>query len=99
MTHEEEYELYKQVIEKNGVAAQMIVAVEELSELQKEICKFLRDKGNLDHLAEEFVDVEITMSELLVIFRSQNIFPLLDTWRGYKLDRLAKSVKKKGTKK
>ena len=51
-------EIYKKLREQNGDSAQLVVAVEELSELTKEITKCLRNKGNIDHLAEEVADVE-----------------------------------------
>ena len=44
-------EIYKKLREQNGDSAQLVVAVEELSELTKEITKCLRNKGNIDHLA------------------------------------------------
>ena len=50
--HERE-KVYREAIEVHGATAQQIVALEELSEAQKEICKLLRSQGSLDHLAEE----------------------------------------------
>lgn len=38
---------------------QLIVAIEELSELQKELCKYFRGKPNLSHITEELADVMI----------------------------------------
>ena len=42
MTQEREAKILEGAIEKWGVTAQVVVAIEELSELQKELCKFLR---------------------------------------------------------
>ena len=42
-----------------GVRAQTVVAIEELSELQKELCKAFRGYLNFDHLAEEIADVKL----------------------------------------
>ena len=47
---------------------QLIVAVEELSELQKELCKSLRDKTNIDNLIEELADVEIMLQQIKIYF-------------------------------
>ena len=44
---------------------QVIVAIEELSELQKELCKSLRGDTNYDNIIEEIADVEIAEAELL----------------------------------
>jgi len=38
---------------------QLIVAIEELSELQKELCKYFRGKPNINHITEELSDVLI----------------------------------------
>lgn len=47
---------------------QIIVAVEELSELQKELCKYLRDKYNEENLIEEIADVEIMLDQIRIFF-------------------------------
>ena len=49
-------EVYRQARDVFGAQAQLVVALEELSEAQKEICKFLRGKGDPEHLAEEIAD-------------------------------------------
>lgn len=59
-------QMYKQLFEKYGTK-QIIVAIEELSELQKELCKMLR-KGNTDNIkniAEEIADVSIMLDQLV----------------------------------
>lgn len=61
-------DLYKKAINTFGESAQMIVALEECSELQKEITKLLRGQGNLEHLAEEMADAEIMLEQLKLIF-------------------------------
>jgi len=57
----------KQMIEKFG-DLQLIIACEELSELQKEICKHLRNKGDLNHIKEEMADVQLMLDEMKVFF-------------------------------
>ncbi len=52
------------VIDRKGHRHQTIVAIEELSELQKELTKMLRGKGDHQHLVEEFIDVVICLSEV-----------------------------------
>lgn len=54
------YDLYRE--------KQLYVALEELSELQKEICKSLRGKADLDALKEEIADVVIMLEQLLFFF-------------------------------
>ena len=64
----EREELYKELIAKYGIL-QLAVAVEELSELQKEICKSLRDKTNVDNIVEEIADVTIMLEQLKIYFK------------------------------
>lgn len=51
-----------------GEEMQLVVALEELSECQKEICKVMRGESNLDHLAEEIADATIMMEQIRLIF-------------------------------
>jgi hypothetical protein len=61
-------EIYKRMIEKFGKEAQTIVAIEELSELQKALCKHLRGLTNLDNIIEEIADVKIMLEQLELIY-------------------------------
>lgn len=61
-------ELYERVLKLNGQEAQAIVAIEELSELQKELTKYLRGKANIEHIAEEMADCEIMLEQLKKYF-------------------------------
>ncbi|WP_099192169.1 nucleoside triphosphate pyrophosphohydrolase family protein [Tepidibacter mesophilus] len=54
--------IYKQAVEKFGTDAQLIVAIEELSELQKAITKYLRGKQH--NIEEEMEDVRIMLRQL-----------------------------------
>jgi hypothetical protein len=54
-----------------GVGHQAIVAIEELSELQKELTKLLRRQGNKEHIAEEIADVEIMLAQMKEAFGLQ----------------------------
>lgn len=56
-------QIIKQMISKYG-KLQLVVAVEEMSELQKEICKDLRGKGNREHIIEEMADCQLILDEL-----------------------------------
>ena len=56
--------VYKKAWEKYGEIAQMIVALEELSELQKEITKYLRGKDNFENIEEEIADVELMIAQI-----------------------------------
>ena len=64
ISYEERVEVYKEALKQYGQEMQMVVAIEELAECQKEICKVLRGKGILDHLAEEIADATIMLEQL-----------------------------------
>lgn len=67
VTYAQREKVYQEAIEVNGSTVQQIVALEELSEAQKEICKLLRSQGSLDHLAEEVADATIVLEQVRLI--------------------------------
>ena len=52
---------------------QVIVAIEELSELQKELCKALRGKGNREALLDELADSTIMLEQMKEYFDIQDV--------------------------
>ena len=76
MTKEERYDLYRRAVKAWGQEGQENMAIEEMSELTKELCKLKRCRGTgqplrnpivdktLDNIAEELADVEITNEQL-----------------------------------
>lgn len=66
----------------------LVVAMEELSELQKEISKALRDKLNIVNLTEEIADVEIVAEKLKKKFNINDLD--IEKWKKYKLTRNSK---------
>lgn len=60
-------DLYEDLIMKYG-EAQVVVAIEELSELQKELCKSLRGKENKNAILEEMADVYIMLDQMKIWF-------------------------------
>lgn len=71
-----EEELYKAAVQKFGERAQILVAIEEMSELTKALLKYIRhedfNQGDYDviveSIAEERADVSIMLNQLTVIF-------------------------------
>ena len=68
MKRKEIIDTYKQAIETYGVRAQKLMAIEEMSELTKEICKDVRGKLDREHLVEEVADVLITIDQLMIMY-------------------------------
>lgn len=82
--------VYARAITQNGAQLQAVVALEELSEAQKEICKFLRDHGDIDHLAEEIADATIMLEQMRMVF---GINESVCRWMDRKVQRLADRLK------
>lgn len=66
--YEQRAAVYEKALLHYGEENQLVVALEELSEVQKEICKFLRGFGNAGHLAEEIADATIMLEQVRLIF-------------------------------
>ncbi|MBQ7129404.1 MAG: hypothetical protein IJO19_05395 [Clostridia bacterium] len=63
----------KALIQKYGVETQVLVAVEEMSELQKALLKNInRNSKNLTEVKEEMVDVSIMLEQLRYIYKISN---------------------------
>ena len=58
----------ERAIKVYGKDMQLNVAIEELSELIKEICKKKRGEENREAIIEEMADCEIMLSQLQIIF-------------------------------
>ena len=65
-------EILEKAIKTWGTHAQLLMVLEEMSELQKEILKNInRGKDNLDAIIDETADVEIMLEQLKYIFKIQ----------------------------
>lgn len=83
-------EIYKKAIETFGKANQRRMAIEEMSELTKELCKWERGETNWNAIAEEIADVEITIKQLKIMFNCEKAVQQI---KGQKLHRLADRIK------
>lgn len=89
--YEERLKVYTNALIAYGEEAQCIVAIEELSECAKEICKVLRGKGDPQHLAEEIADATIMLEQLRYFF---GINEDVCEWMDSKIMRLEKKLKR-----
>ena len=78
-------ELLRKLIKHYGRDMQMLIALEEMSELQKEICKNRRGRDNVDHIAEEIADVLICIDQLRIMF---DVSDRVEEWKQAKLERV-----------
>lgn len=82
------HETCRKAVAKWGQENEIIVCIEELSELQKELCKFIRglhDEQRRDNIAEEIADVEICLETMRIIFGNRE---RVEQLKEYKLKRL-----------
>ena len=92
MTNQDLIKIYKQAIKMYGEKAQKLMAIEEMSELTKEICKDFRGKLNREHLIEEIVDVIITIDQLMMMYEISG--DEIEQMRERKFERLKERLEK-----
>ncbi len=83
-------ELYRRALDAYGAEAQKRMVMEEMAELQKELCKNSRGADNLASIAEEIADVEIMLEQMMVLYDCES---LVAGYKKYKLDRLEEMLK------
>lgn len=81
-----EEDVMRSALKTFGGMKQVMKAVEELSELQKELCKYFSSEEDKDHIAEEIADVRIMLDQMAMLFDVER--DELE-WREQKLERLA----------
>ena len=85
---ETRYVLYEALSYK-GCMDQFMVAIEEMAELQKELCKTFRSKANINAIEEEIADVQIMLWQLEMVFGEDRISEHIKE----KVDRIEKRIK------
>ena len=88
--YEERRAVYARAIKTYGWRMQMVVALEELSEAQKELCKYMRGDGNPAHIAEEIADATIMLEQMRIVL---GINEYVSYWIDKKVQRLADRLK------
>ena len=72
-------------ISSYGSEIQRVIAIEELSELQKELCKSLRGQTDRQHIAEEIADVQIMLEQMMLLHDCRDD---VDEWRRRMLEQM-----------
>ncbi|MBQ9662221.1 MAG: hypothetical protein IJV40_03600 [Oscillospiraceae bacterium] len=92
LNRENRDKIYAVAIKEYGKMEQLGVLIEEMSELQKEVCKLVfRGAGNMNHVAEEAADVVIMLEQLDLMF--PGIKDAIAEHRDRKVRRLAENLK------
>lgn len=92
MTKERVNECYNLFLKTYGENSQLNMAIEEMSELTKEICKIIRGKGNIENLTSEIADVEITIEQLKMMFNIEQLD--IDKIKDFKIQRAVANINK-----
>lgn len=82
-------DIYTAAVKKFGKEHQLVLCMEEMAELTKELSKNMRGSKNITNISEEIADVEIMLEQLRVIFGNRSE---VDTVKAEKLLRLADRV-------
>lgn len=88
-----EKEVLEAALSAYGSEIQRVVAIEELSELQKELCKSLRGQTDRQHIAEEIADVQIMLEKMMILYE---LHYDVAAWRWKKVDRLRDRLARDG---
>lgn len=91
ITYEERKQVYDAALGKWGAKMQATVAIEEMSEVIKEITKMLRGELDREHMAEEIADATIMLEQLRQML---NINDSVCSWMDYKIAALKRKVEK-----
>lgn len=84
-------ELLKHVITTQGTYLQTMVAIEEMSELTKELSKAIRGFDNHNEIVEELADVMIMLEQLTIMYQVNELE--LNEMMMVKLNRLEERIK------
>ncbi len=84
-----EHVIYARALSRYGAQAQTLMVMEEMSELQKELCKHARGKENRDAIAEEIADVLIMLDQMMVLHDCES---LSAEYKREKLGRLERQI-------
>lgn len=89
--YEERKVIYEKAITHYGMRSQVWMAVEEMSELLKELAKLNRPEGTTSSkLADEIADVTVMLEQLRIMF---GVNELVQDRIDYKVKRLAQRIK------
>lgn len=81
----------KIILDHYGIEHQVIIWIEELSELTKELCKYLRNKEFSDNGYLEITDVQNCLDQMKIAF-NYSIEKQYEDYN-YKVDRTLKGIR------
>ena len=78
-------DVFETALNKWGADAQTVMVFEEMSELQKELCKHARGADNVEQIAEEIADVQIMLEQMTILHDCEEA---VQEYRRSKIERL-----------
>lgn len=81
----DKHTIYIMALDTYGAQAQTLMCMEEMSELQKELCKHARGADNVHQIAEEIADVRIMLDQMAIL---HDCVGLAANYKTAKLERL-----------
>ena len=82
-------DVYGRAVTYYGESSRLLLTIEEMSELTKELVKRARVRDNLPAISEEMADVEIMLEQLKILFGNR---AEIDSWKAKKLQRLVERM-------
>lgn len=89
-----ELDVLEDAVKTYGSVRQITKAIEEMSELIKELCKDGGTGERVDLIAEEIADVEIMLEQLKCIYRRSYIEFYIFRWKDAKINSLRSRLEK-----
>ena len=83
-------EIYREALETYGYISQTLMCLEEMAELQKELCKNARGRENKEAIAEEIADVQIMLEQMMIL---HDCHLLVAKYKRHKIKRLERNLK------
>ena len=82
--------IFSAAIKTWGAEVQTLIIMEEMAELQKELCKHSRGADNRAAIAEEIADVQIMLEQMMIL---HDCIGLTKAYREEKIKRLEERIK------
>lgn len=80
-----ERDVFETALKTWGADTQTVMVFEEMSELQKELCKHAGGKNNIEEIAEEIADVQIMLAQMMILHGCEDA---VKEYRRSKVERL-----------
>ena len=85
---QEHTDIMRDAIAYYGHLSQMLVAIEEMSEITKELLHYIRDRNERENVCEEIADAIIMLCQMRIIFGEEDV----DSMIAKKIERLKKRM-------